>query len=117
MSSPTPASVPGQDLYRSGNLKGPSPIRSGIDIMPDSFGMVHPSDPPLGMSTFSDPAQLPTRGRVWRLRGEVLLPEGLQAVSDPPPLGHVTIGPSRTMPEEEFLRLLEELPWEDTGQK
>ena len=83
----------------------------------DPASYVHPGNPVQGLSTYSTPAYLPTKGRIWRLPFESLNGTGLLAIADPPPPGHWLIAPARSMPLNEYLQQLEQLPWIDTGQK
>ena len=105
------------DLFRTGNAQGPSPIRVGTDIIPDPAGNVGPTSPPTGLSTFDSEAAVITKGRLWRLPGDVPLPEGIGATPDAPPPGHVSIGPTQQMSLSDFLDKLGQLPWVDTGIK
>jgi RHS repeat-associated protein len=103
------------DVFRSGNAQGPYQIRVPRDITPDVAGNVGPTTPPSGLSVSQGIDNVATRGRVWVLPGQAQMPSGLSITPDEPPPGHMVIGPTSTMSLEDFLNLLNALPWVDTG--
>jgi hypothetical protein len=70
---------------------------------------------PAGLSTFDAETRLVTSGRIWVLRAESPLSDGLEVVAEVG--GHHAIRPATDMTEPEFLDRLAQLPWEDTGRE
>lgn len=74
------------DLYAFGNIAGPRPPRimgynrqpgQDADLILDHNGMVGPTNPPRGASTFADPNKAPVRGHYHRLPAGTRLPREL----------------------------------------
>ena len=94
-----------------------------IDIQVDPQGMVGPTHPPTGASTFADVKEAPLTGHYHVLPKGTALPEGLAIVADGVDVGgsqprtHHTVYPTRTMKYEEFVEKYMSLPWSHAGKK
>ncbi|MFC0625839.1 RHS repeat-associated core domain-containing protein [Kribbella deserti] len=113
------------DLHSFGNTTHPGKVRVPADIEVDKDGNVHPSSPPKGKSTYSDPfhPDVKLTGHYWRLPAGTQLPDGLRVIADgtdvggDQPHGHHTLYPTRSMKYDEFVSLYVSLPWEYVGKK
>jgi hypothetical protein len=123
----THATRTGRDLFASGNKARPRPPRPGVDVYPDSSGVIRGQRPPLpnGASTFGDVSKAPLTGQYHRLPEGTQLPDGLAFVADgidviadsPHPATHHTIYPVRDMSIDDFIELFLRLPWEYVARK
>lgn len=89
-------------------------------------GPYDPAGPPVqGASTYTDPRYAQARGltgRVWKLRADAPMPEGLGVHADgadipggDAPLGHRTVYPTEEMPFSQFNENYSQLDWENAG--
>jgi RHS repeat-associated protein len=121
-----------QDLSAFGKKTGPrDPRIQGYnlkpgqtpDMVPDANGMVGPTEPPTGASTFADPNQAPVGGHYHTIPAGTELPEGLGVNPDGSDVGgsqpptHNTIYPTQEMTPEEFVDKYQALPWQYGGKK
>jgi hypothetical protein len=67
---------------------------------------------PAGLSAFDSETRLVTSGRIWVLRADSPLPDGLEVVAETG--GHYVIRPAADMTEPEYLDRLARFPWENT---
>jgi len=121
------------DVYAFGNRAGPRQPRiegfnaaqgQQADLAIGADGMLATSNESQGMSTFADPDQAHLTGHYYKLPSGTQLPQGLGINADGidveggtfPPTHH-TIYPTEAMPPGQFIRLLQDLPWEYGGKK
>jgi hypothetical protein len=112
------------DLHAFGSKEAPRAPREGIDYTVGEDGMIHPTDPPTGASTFGDPyaTRKPT-GHYHKVPKGEKMPEGLQVHPDGVDVGgthgptHHTIGVTRPMTPAEFAQKFMDLPWVWAGKK
>ena len=103
-------------LNAFGPQTGPRPPRPVKDIEVDAKGMVHPTDPPTGASTFGDVTKAPLDGHYHTIPKDTPTP-GLKITADGVDVGgthlptHHTISPASSMPYEEFVERFRNLPW------
>jgi hypothetical protein len=107
------------DLYAVGNRAAPRPPRQ-TDIDVDKNGMIEPTRPPAGASSFAGLEALQganLSGDYHILPAGVILPEELAVIADgedvggPNLPGHHTIYPSRRILFTRFAELFSQLPW------
>ncbi len=116
-----------QNLFAFGSKTAPRVPRIGVDVFPDTAGIISSQTPPLpnGVSTFTDISQAPLTGHYHVLPTGTQLPDGLSLVADgsdvipnsPHPPTHHTIYPTKNMTLEEFTGLFNSLPWQYGGKK
>ena len=113
------------------HVAGGPRVRAGTDIDVDSDGLVHPPSAEEldeldvhGLSTYGSVDSLEARGLTGQVRApNKELPEDLGIIADgaevggPQPEGHRTIYPKKTMPYEEFVRLVESMEWKNIGHR
>ncbi len=116
-----------KDLYAFGNKAGPrEPRIEGYnlkpgqtpDLVPNEQGMVGPTEPPTGASTFGDPNKADLTGHYHKLPAGTELPEGVGVNPDGTDVGgtqpetHHTMHPTTEMTPAEFVQKHGGLPWE-----
>ena len=121
-----------KDLYAFGNKAGPREPRieghnlkpgQTPDLVPNEKGLVGPTKPPTGASTFGDPQQAPLGGHYHKLPAGTELPKGVGVSADGAEVGgaqpatHHTIYPTTEMTPAEFVQKHGSLPWEYAGKK
>jgi RHS repeat-associated protein len=112
------------DLHAFGSREAPRAPREGIDYHVGEDGLIHPTDPPTGASTFGDPyATAKPTGHYHKIPKGREMPEGLQVHPDGVEVGgthgrtHHTIGVTRPMAPAEFVKKFLELGWTWAGKK
>lgn len=108
-------------LYAFGNRTSPRPPLE-IDIGVDN-GLVRPTQPPTGASTFADIQYAPLTGHYHKLEKGTELPSGLNVIADGKDVGgvysltHHTIYPTHPMPFTEFQEKFLACGWVYVGKK
>jgi hypothetical protein len=109
-------------LYAFGNSKSPRLPRENKDILVED-GLVRPTQPPTGASTFADIQNIPLTGHYYKLDKEIELPSGLGVIADGKDVGgvhsptHHTIYPTRPMSFTEFQEKFLACGWIYVGKK
>jgi hypothetical protein len=109
-------------LYAFGNSKSPRLPRENKDIFVED-GLVRPTQPPEGASTFADIQYAPLTGHYYKLDQGIELPSGLGVIADGKDVGgihsptHHTIYPTRPMSFTEFQEKFLACGWIYVGKK
>ena len=109
-------------LYAFGNSKSPRLPRENKDIFVED-GLVRPTQPPEGASTFVDIQYAPLTGHYYKLDQGIELPSGLGVIADGKDVGgihsptHHTIYPTRPMSLREFQEKFLACGWIYVGKK
>lgn len=109
-------------LYAFGNSKSPRLPRENKDIWVED-GLIRPTQPPTGASTFADIQNIPLTGHYYKLDQGIELPSGLGVIADGKDVGgihsptHHTIYPTRAMSLTEFQEKFLACGWIYVGKK
>jgi hypothetical protein len=109
-------------LYAFGNSKYPRLPRENKDILVEN-GLVRPTQPLTGASTFADIQNIPLTGHYYKLDQGIELPSGLGVIADGQDVGgvhlptHHTIYPTRPMSLTEFQEKFLACGWIYVGKK
>jgi hypothetical protein len=114
------------NLHAFGGKEAPRDPRIGQDmhpVPPTEDGIVGPTTPPEGASTFGDPNKAPLTGHYHRLAKGTTLVEGVKVLADGRDVGgphletHHTLYPARSMRMAEFVQKFRILGWVWAGKK
>lgn len=115
------------DLYAFGSKQRPRPPRIGIDIFPDTSGVIAADTPPhvTGASLFGDPLACPLAGHYHRLAAGIEIPAELGLIAD-----GIDVDPNNLYPalhhslfavvavtSTDFVAYFNNLPWQYVGKK
>jgi hypothetical protein len=100
-----------ETLYRLGNASSPllTRVRPGeIDTIPmNGVTMIIANGKGVSLYNKSGLDLAPLSGWVWEIQANTAFPPGVKLIKDAQPPGHYTLSPSRNMPVQEFVALLE----------